>query len=191
MRIESITHFTHSVKSGTKLLVFILVTIMQSACGGGAAAISGAGQAIIFIDNVANIISAADKFALDQLEKEGYETIIKNLPGDWKGVSYASIRDVTNTQEVVASFRRHENKIFGSISISPCLPTTKLTTTFDGKALLIDGNEGGRSFHAYIPILNPGVTESKLTLWGIRYTSNIRGCSSKNSNAQIAYLNRQ
>jgi len=191
MRIESIIIFTHSVRAGTKLLVFILVTIIQSACGGGGAAISGAGQAIIFIDSVADVISAADKFALDQLEKEGYEAIIKYLPGDWKGVSYPSIRDVINTQEVVAFFRRNENKIFGSISINPCLPTIKLTTTFDGKSFLIDGNEGGRSFHAYIPILNPGVTESKLTLWGIRYTSNIRGCPSKNSNAQIAYLNRQ
>lgn len=191
MRIRSLIDFTRSVRTGIELLFLILMTIIQSACGGGAAAISGAGQAVIFIDSVADTISAADKFALDQLEKEGYEKIIKNLPGDWKGVTYPSIRDVTNTQEVVASFRRNENKIVGSISISPCLPTIRLTTVFDGKALLIDGNEGGKSFNAYIPILSPGVTESKLTLWGIRYTSNITGCPSKNSNTQIAFLNRQ
>ena len=175
----------------TKLLGLVLAIIVHSGCGGAATAVSGAGQAFVYIDSVADTISAADKFALDQLEREGYEKIIKNLPGDWKGVTYPSIRDYTNTQEVVASFRRSENKITGSISIDPCLPTIKLTTIFDGNSLLIHGNEGGRSIDAYIPVLSPQITQSRLVLWGIRYTSNISGCPSKTSNAQIAYLDRQ
>ena len=66
MRIRSLIDFTRSVRTGIELLFLILMTIIQSACGGGAAAISGAGQAVIFIDSVADTISAADKFALDR-----------------------------------------------------------------------------------------------------------------------------
>ena len=158
----------------SKLLLPGLMLIFLTGCGVGAV-ISGAGQAAVAIDNLADLGDAAESLAMNEIQREEFERNVRNLPGKWKGTT-SPLLDFENQWNVRASFRWEGDKIVGQIAIDPCIPTLNLKVLFDGHSLVITGKENGRSFDTALNAFRGSVTKTTLTMLLFDFTSNIGGC---------------